>query len=86
MLTTSDKLRCKPTKEVIIPHLSVQGFTNIDFKEIFQDGHPSRFMKSLFSGSTLKEELDESYNDEEQTQNNDQFIEMRMYIPFAFRL
>jgi len=56
MLTTADKLRRKPNE---IGHLQFeQEFASLDYTEMISSGNPSRYIDSLFNGTTLKEEMD----------------------------
>jgi len=57
MLTTADKLRRKPNELQTIKLLS-QGIPDLDYKEIFSYGQPSRYFNALFNETTLGEEME----------------------------
>lgn len=57
MLTTNEKLKRKQT-EVNQVGSTLQQNSNFDFNELFELGRPSNYPISLYSNTSLKEELD----------------------------
>jgi len=59
MLTTNDKLRRNPNEyeNTLNPALINHSISSFSSKDLFYTNRPSDILKSMFSGSTLAEEL-----------------------------
>lgn len=76
MLTTADKLRRDPN-ELKNNRLLFQKLSDLNYKEIFSYGQPSRYFNAMFNNTTLKEEMKERTKNE--TGCNDFKNEMKLF-------
>jgi len=77
MLTTAEKLRRKPSES---GHAQFeQGFVSLDYEKMVSSGDPSRYMKSLFHGTTLEEEM-KQYNESTEVVDHSEKYTIGTYI------
>lgn len=77
MLTTADKLRSTERDELFDPSLN-QAMDNFNFNELFETTRPSKYLMSVYSNNSVKEEKQKS-NNEEPINDEKYLFSMGMY-------
>lgn len=78
MLTTDDKLKCKPMDSFESKRKVV-----FSFPELFKTSYPDKHMASLFYDHSVHKELIDSKNKEKQNKNNHE-CDLSMYLFILF--